>query len=91
MSKKIEPKTEEGIKPCCTLSDEEEPCCHVEAMVQVDSKGQIYLPKTLRESMDLKENDKLAVVVMKTEGKISSISLFKADKLDDAARILLRL
>ena len=87
MSKKIKEET----KDCCAISTETEPCCHVEGMVQVDAKGQIYLPKSIRESMELKENDKLAVVVMRAGGKTSSISLFKAEKLDDTAKILLKL
>ena len=37
-------------------------CCKVDAVVTVDSKGQIVLPKDLREKAKLKPNDKLAVI-----------------------------
>jgi len=78
-------------KTCCSSSTVSEPCCHIEGVVQVDAKGQIYLPKSLRELMDIKENDKLTVVVMRAGGKASSISLFKADKLDNTVRQIIGL
>ncbi|MEM2947744.1 MAG: HgcAB-associated protein [Candidatus Bathyarchaeia archaeon] len=37
-------------------------CCGVDAVVTVDSKGQIVLPKDVREKIKLKPNDKLAII-----------------------------
>ncbi len=45
-------------------------CCRVDAVVTVDSKGQIVLPKDLREKAGLKPNDKLAVIGCESEGKM---------------------
>ena len=85
MSKKIEMKITENktSNTCCNDGTIGEPCCHIEGVVQVDAKGQIYLPKSLRELMDIKTNDKLTVVIMRSGGKASSISLFKAERLDN--------
>ncbi|MHA2358372.1 MAG: HgcAB-associated protein HgcC [Candidatus Heimdallarchaeaceae archaeon] len=77
-------------KECCPSSGEGESCCHVEGVVTVDSKGQIVLPKSLRENMDIKEKDKLIVVGMIDKGKVTSISLFKAEKMDNMVKIMLK-
>ena len=34
-------------------------CCRIDAVVSVDAKGQIVLPKDLREKANIKPNDKL--------------------------------
>jgi AbrB family looped-hinge helix DNA binding protein len=39
-------------------------CCGVEAVVSVDSRGQVVLPKDLRAAAGIKAGDKLAVVTM---------------------------
>lgn len=76
-------------KECCP-SNEEESCCHVEGVVTVDAKGQIVLPKSLRENMAIKEKDKLIVVGMKEKGEVTSISLFKAEKMNNMVKIMLK-
>ncbi len=87
MSKKVKIEQRED---CCPSSEEGSSCCHVEGVVTVDSKGQIVLPKSLRENMGLKEKDKLIVVGMKDKGKITSISLFKSEAMDDMVKIMLK-
>ena len=75
---------------CCPSSEEGLSCCHVEGVVTVDSKGQIVLPKSLRDDMEIQEKDKLIVVSMKDKGKINSISLFKARTMDNMVKIMLK-
>ena len=87
MSKKVKIEQKED---CCPTSGEGLSCCHVEGVVTVDSKGQIVLPKSLREDMEIKEKDKLIVVSMKDKGKINSISLFKARTMDNMVKIMLK-
>jgi len=38
-------------------------CCKLEALVSVDERGQIVLPKELREKIGIEAGDKLAVMV----------------------------
>ena len=59
-------------------------CCKVDAVVTIDSKGQIVLPKDIREKAKLKPNDKLAVVGCEKDGEICCIMLVKAERLANA-------
>ncbi len=75
---------------CCPSSDDGLSCCHVEGIAKVDSKGQIVLPKSLRDNMNILEGDKLVVVGMREKGELRSISLFKANRFDNMVKILLK-
>lgn len=59
-------------------------CCKVDAVVTIDSRGQIVLPKDVREKAKLKPNDKLAIVGCEQDGEICCIMMIKAEKLGDA-------
>jgi len=59
-------------------------CCKVNAVVTIDSRGQIVLPKDVREKAKIKPNDKLAVVGCERDGEICCIMMIKAEKLGDA-------
>jgi len=50
----------------------------------MDAKGQIVLPKDLRDKADLKPTDKIAVVAYEKEGKICCIVMIKAERLAGA-------
>jgi AbrB family looped-hinge helix DNA binding protein len=75
---------------CCQSSYEKLGCCHVEGVAQIDKKGQIVLPKSLRDEMGLKEKDKLIVIGMRDKGEIVSISLIKANTMDNMIKIMLK-
>lgn len=77
-------------KPCCSASTEDLGCCHVEGIVNVDSRGQIVLPKSLRDKMSIEEGDRLIVIGMREKGELTSISLMKANKMDDMIKIALK-
>jgi len=59
-------------------------CCKVDAIVTIDSKGQIVLPKDVRERAKLKPNDKLAVVGCEQDGEICCIVMVKSERLRGA-------
>lgn len=59
-------------------------CCKVDAVVTIDSKGQIVLPKDVREKAKLKPNDKLAIIGCESDGEICCIIMIKAEKLGSA-------
>lgn len=59
-------------------------CCKVDAVVTIDSRGQIVLPKDIREKAKLKANDKLAIIGCEREGEISCIMMVKAERLGGA-------
>ena len=58
--------------------------CRIDAVVTMDVKGQIVLPKDLREKAGLKPNDKLAVVACEKDGEVCCIMMLKAERLVDA-------
>jgi AbrB family looped-hinge helix DNA binding protein len=64
-------------------------CCRMEAVVTLDSRGQIVLPKDLRERAGLEKGDKLMVVACEDEGKVCCITLMKADNSNEMVREML--
>jgi len=59
-------------------------CCKVDAVVTIDSKGQIVLPKDIREKAKLNPNDKLAIIALEKDGELCCLMMIKAEKLGDA-------
>jgi AbrB family looped-hinge helix DNA binding protein len=66
-------------KAPCEAEERYFSCCKVEAVASVDERGQMVLPKEVREKASIKPGDKLAVVVWEREGKVCCINLIKAD------------
>ena len=65
---------------CC--SDDE--ICRIDSVITIDSKGQIVLPKDLREKANLNPNEKIAVVACEKQGEVCCIMLLKADRFQNA-------
>lgn len=55
--------------------------CRIDAVITMDVKGQIVLPKDLREKANMKPNDKIAVVACEKDGEVCCIMMVKAEKL----------
>jgi len=64
-------------------------CCKVEAIISIDERGQMVLPKELREKANIRAGDKLAVTSWEKDGKVCCIILTKADELADMVRTTL--
>jgi antitoxin PrlF len=64
-------------------------CCQVEAVVTVDARGQLVLPKDVRQQAGIQAGDKLAVVLMKKGGQSCCLSLIKVDAMAGMVRSLL--
>ncbi len=64
-------------------------CCRIEAIVAVDARGQLVLPKELREQAGIKAGDKLAVVILRRKGRFCCLSLMKTDALSGAVHDVL--
>ncbi len=61
----------------------------MESIVSVDERGQMVLPKDLREKAKIRPGDKLAVVSMERNGKVCCLSLIKADELESMVKSML--
>jgi len=53
----------------------------MEALLGVDERGQMVLPKDLREKIGIRPGDKLAVFTFEKEGKFCCLALVKAENL----------
>ncbi len=66
--------------------DAEGGCCKVEALVGVDERGQMVLPKEVREAAGIRAGDKLALILWRKGGNVCCMTLVKADELTDMVR-----
>jgi len=64
-------------------------CCKVEALISVDERGQMVLPKEMREKAEIRTGDKLALVSWEKDGKVCCFTLIKADEFGDMVKGLL--
>ena len=60
--------------------------CRVEAVVSVDERGQMVLPKELRERAHIRAGDKLAAVTCERDGEVCCIALMKVEELSATVR-----
>jgi AbrB family looped-hinge helix DNA binding protein len=70
-------------------TDKKASCCKVESIISVDERGQMVLPKGLRDKTNIGAGDKLVVISWEKEGKVCCISLIKAEDLAEMAKDLL--
>lgn len=77
----------ERDESCCDT--EGGACCKVEALISVDERGQMVLPKELREKANICPGDKLAITSWEKDGKVCCISLSKAEELTEMVRATL--
>ncbi len=78
----------ENSDSCCEPADIAS-CCKVEAIVNVDERGQMILPKDLRDKAGIRPGEKLAVTTWEKEGKVYCISLIRADEFTDMVKGIL--
>ena len=74
-------KQKSGRQRCAEATASKGSCCKVEALVSIDERGQMILPKDIRDRANIRAGDKLAVTSLQKEGKMCCILLTKADDL----------
>ncbi len=74
---------------CCDLPAGKGSCCKIESVISVDERGQMVLPKELREKANIRAGDKLAVTCWEKDGKVCCISLTKAEELTNMVKATL--
>lgn len=80
----------------------EEPCCNdgepvkapkqsirIEGVASIDDRGQMVIPKAIRDRMGLKAGDKLAISVMESDGKPCCLTLIRTEELTERVRDIL--
>ena len=64
-------------------------CCQVASLVSVDERGQMILPKDIRERAGIRAGDKLALVVWEKDGAFCCLTLIKAAGLGGMVKEML--
>jgi antitoxin PrlF len=68
-------------EPCCAPEIKEKGCCRIESLITVDERGQMVLPKELRDKSNIRAGDKLAIISWQKDGEVCCFTLIKADAL----------
>jgi antitoxin PrlF len=64
-------------------------CCQVDAIVSVDARGQIVLPKDVRDKLGVKAGDKFVLVSSESQGKMCCLFLVKAEEFAGSVKEML--
>ncbi len=75
-----------GKQESCCAPQGEESCCKVESLITVDERGQMVLPKELREKANIRPGEKLALISWQKDGQVCCFTLIKADALADRVK-----
>jgi antitoxin PrlF len=78
-----------GKASCYGSTCEKMSCCKIEALISVDERGQIVLPKERRDKADIQAGDKLALVSWERDGKVCCFTLIKTGEFGDMVKGLL--
>ena len=70
-------------------TDSEISCCKVKSVVSIDDRGQMVLPKEIRDEAKIRAGDKLAVMSWEKDGKVCCISLIKVEDFTEMVKSLL--
>lgn len=74
---------------CWQPKDKKIGCCRVESVISVDERGQMVLPKEIREKAGIVAGGKLAVISWEKDGKVCCISLIRAEDFEEMVKGLL--
>ncbi len=78
MAKGKDEKTQSDVIQC---SCSQKATCSVESILTIDERGQMVLPKDVRDRADIKPGDKLALISWEKEGSICCFALMKVENL----------
>jgi len=80
---------ENGDAYCCLTGGRGTSCFRVESVISVDDRGQMVLPKLIRDRAGIAAGEKLAAVSWEKDGRVCCISLIKARDLTEMVSGLL--
>jgi AbrB family looped-hinge helix DNA binding protein len=63
--------------------------CRVEAVLSVDERGQMVLPKDIREKAGIRTGDKLALISWEKDGSVCCLAFIKADRMNSMVKDIL--
>lgn len=78
------PVSKKETADCC--APRSEPASTVEAVLSVDERGQMILPKDLRRRAGIGAGAKLAIVSHEMDGEVCCITLIKVESLNEMVK-----
>ena len=87
MSRGSEPKSVACCDPGQTPDGMK--CCQVDALITIDGRGQIVLPKEVREKAEVKAGDKFLLISYEADGKVCCLFLVKANDFSETVKGML--
>ncbi len=63
--------------------------CRVEAVLSIDDRGQMVLPKDVREKAGIRSGDKLALISWEKDGEVCCLALIRAEGLSSMVHDLI--
>ncbi len=81
--------TKKDATSCYSPADAGKSCCKVESVVSVDERGQMILPKEIREKAKIRAGDKLAVITWEKGEEVCCIFLIRAEDFADTVKDML--
>jgi len=76
-------------KSCCAPASGDAGCCYVESVVSVDERGQMLIPKSLRDKAGIKTGTKLTLIGWEKNNKVCCISMVKTEDFTGMVKELL--
>lgn len=83
------PRRKDRAEEECCVGQPEVPRYDVEGVATVDERGQMVLPKAIRDKAGIRPGDKLAIVTLVRDGKVCCIHLFRTEELANGIKGIL--
>jgi len=64
-------------------------CCKVQSLISVDDRGQMVLPKEVRDKAGIRPGDKLALVTWEKDGRVCCFTLIKVEEFTGMVKAVL--
>lgn len=71
---------------CCDAPGDFKARCRMESLISVDERGQMVLPKEVRDRAGIATGDKFALISWEKDGQLCCFTLVKADVLADRVK-----
>lgn len=83
--------TEENkTENCCTPDEGSTSTCKIESLISIDERGQMVLPKEIREKANINPGDKMAVITWERDDTVCCINLIKVEELTGMVKGILK-
>lgn len=63
--------------------------CQVEAVLSIDSRGQIVIPKEVRKRTNIRDGDKLALVSWMNQNEVCCLALIRTENLSSEVSVVM--